>query len=134
MRVAERLSATSDGAPAPDGAPRLVAEDAANLHLWLSNQSFEDPSVRLTVEIDGVRLVDDEFAVEGQHNFVAFPIAVAPGRHHVVVTSDTGARIERTITVPERGDRWAAALFWTGEKGGPDFLDWMFQDHPIGWG
>lgn len=122
----------SAGPEAPDGEPRLVAEQDANLHLWLSNQSFDDEEVRLAVEIDGVPLVDDDFAVEGQHNYVAFPIAVAPGEHTVVVTSDSGARVERVVRVPERGDRWAAALYWAGEDGTPS-LDWMFRDEPIGW-
>jgi hypothetical protein len=122
------------GPEAPTGETRQVPERDANLHLWLSNQSFEDPEVGLTVSIDGTQLLDEELKVAGQHNFVQFHFAVAAGEHQVVVTSDTGARLERTITVPARGDRWASALFWTGEKKGQqDVLDWMFQDHPIAW-
>jgi hypothetical protein len=124
----------TQGPEAPTGEPRRVVERDANLHLWLSNQSFDDPEVGLTVEIDGKEMLDEQLAVEGQHNFVDFHFAVPAGEHRVVVTSDTGARVERTVRVPERGDRWAAALFLTGEKdGAPDSIDWMFQDHPIAW-
>lgn len=123
----------SEGPKAPSGEPRIVDEDAANLHLWLSNQSFEDAEVHLAVTVDGVQLVEDDFAVEGQHNFVQFHLALEPGRHTMVVTSDRGTSIERTITIPERGDRWAAALYWCCGPESTGSLDWMFQDTPIGW-
>jgi hypothetical protein len=123
----------SEGPEAPSGEPRLVAEQDANLHFLVSNQSFEQPDVGLTLAIDGVELVDEDFAVEGQHNYEQFHVALAAGEHTIELTSDTGARLVRTITVPERGDRWVMASYWKETpRDDTGSFDWLFQDSPIG--
>jgi hypothetical protein len=123
----------SEGPEAPTGEPRLVAEQDANLHFLVSNQSFEQPDVRLALTIDGVELVDEDFAVEGQHNYEQLHVALAAGEHTVELTSDTGARLVRTVTVPARGDRWVMASY-RAETARDDTgtFDWLFQDSPIG--
>ncbi len=50
---------------------RLVDEKQADLLLHVSNQSFEHTRVRLTVAVDGVTVVDGDFHVEDQHNWVS---------------------------------------------------------------
>lgn len=125
----------SEGPQAPTGPPRLVAEQEANLHLLVSNQAFEQPEVGLTLSVDGVVLVDQRFEVEGQHTYVPFEVAVPAGEHRVVLTSDTGARLERAVTIPARGDRWALASYWQDGGGEDDGrFDWLFEASPIGVG
>jgi hypothetical protein len=58
---------------ATDAAVRLVDEAEADLVLIVSNQSLDDEEVRLSVMVDGVTVVDGDFDVEDQHNWISFP-------------------------------------------------------------
>jgi hypothetical protein len=93
-----------------DHTPRLPTADpaSANVVLWVSNQSFIDQSVHITVKIDGRAIIDQEFDVEGQHNWIKFPLAVDPGPHALAISSDTGARLIDQLVVPETGLRYAS--------------------------
>lgn len=116
--------------PPTTGAIRLVDAKDADLHLYVSNQSFDDPDVRITVRVDGVLVVDDDFAVEGQHTWVSFPLAVPPGAHRVTATSDTGVELEQSVRVPRGEDRYAVVEHWT--EAGEHDLTWLVQREPIG--
>lgn len=96
----------------------MVDEDEANLHLYVSTESFHEPRVPVSVSIDGVVLVDEPFDVEGQHNWQAFPIAVGAGTHEVVVTGPNGATTTQQLVVPQRGDLWAVTNYWTNDRKG----------------
>jgi hypothetical protein len=123
-----------DPAPHPEvtaeGADvRLVGEDQANLVLYASNQSFDDEAVRLTVVVDGVTVVDGDFHVEGQHNWVSYHLRLAPGPHEVTATSDSGARLRESFEVPRDRVRYAVIDHW-GEDGSAE-LNWLFQRQPV---
>jgi hypothetical protein len=75
---------------------RLSGERDADLHLWVSNQSFIDDPVVLAVSIDGVELIKQPFDVEGQHNWILLPVQAPPGRHTMRALSSTGAEIQTT--------------------------------------
>ncbi|MEU7801691.1 hypothetical protein AB0B10_20735 [Micromonospora arborensis] len=119
----------STGAAAP--AVRLVEEHLADLHLWVSNQSFRDDPVVLTVSIDGTEIVDRHFAVEGQHNFVLFPVRVPPGDHVVRVVSGTGVDFQERFTMPEAGRRYAAIGYVNAVDDRGRTIDWIFRSTPI---
>ncbi|WCN80435.1 hypothetical protein [Micromonospora sp. LH3U1] len=128
---------STDAAPNPAissltaPAVRLVEEHQADLHLWVSNQSFTDDPVVLTVSIDGTEIVDRRFAVEGQHNFVLFPVQVPPGRHVVRVVSGTGVDVQETFTMPEAGRQYAAIGYVNSVDGRGRDVDWFIQSTPI---
>lgn len=109
---------------------RVVAEDEAQLHLWVSNQSFADDPIRITVTIDGVEVVDEEFEVEGQHNWLVFPIALPPGKHELEVTSGTGASLVKTFRTEEGASRYAVLNYWNYEDDDGRYLEWMIQEEP----
>ena len=116
---------SSGPAPAPEG----------NFVLYVSNQSFDIESVDIVVEIDGVRVVDDVFAVESQHNWKRYVIDLAPGTHTLTARSVEGdAAFEQSFEVA--GDHWAAVDYWyvTEERGTPTPRQFIFhiQDEPIG--
>ena len=124
----------ADPQPAPDVASgdaevRVVDERDADLLLYVSNQSFDDERVRLTVEVDGVVVVDDDFDVEGQHNWIRFALAMPAGDHEVTASSDTGAALSETFRVPGDEPRFAVLDHW-GEEGGAD-LTWSFHRRPV---
>ena len=123
-----------DPQPAPDvtsgdAGVRVVEEREADLLLHVSNQSFDEERVRLTVEVDGVTVVDDDFDVEGQHTWIRFALAMPAGDHEVTATSDTGATLTETFRVPGDEPRFAVLDHW-GEQGTAD-LTWSFHRKPV---
>jgi hypothetical protein len=126
-----------DPAPHPevaaaDAAVRLVGEAEADLVLYVSNQSFDDEEVRLTVTIDDVTVVDGDFHVEGQHNFVSFPLTLSSGGHEITAESDSGATLRQSFEVRRGKTRYAAIEHWT--EGGSADLTWQFQRQPMAFG
>ncbi len=104
------------------------------VRLWVSNQSFEDDPVAITIQVDGETIVADSFFVEGQHNWFAFDVAgLQPGVHSIVAESDTGARIEGSFTLPDGESRWLVADYWhyPEESEGPHFT-FSESDRPVG--
>ena len=113
---------------APDAAVRLVEKAEADLVLYVSNQSFDDEDVRLTVTVDDITVVDGDFHVEGQHNWIRFPLAMAPGEHEITAASDSGAELQRTFTVPISRTRYAVIDHWTEDR---TELSWQFSRQPV---
>lgn len=119
---------------AADSPVRLVEEADADLVLYVSNQSFDDETVRLEVSVDGVTVVDGNFDVGNQHEWVQFPLALGPGRHELRADSDSGATLRKTFTVPADEPRYAVVDHWGANRwGGGDTaeLTWLFQAEPV---
>lgn len=114
---------------ASDSPVRLVDEDEADLVLYVSNQSFEDDNVRLKLAVDGVVVVDDEFPVEGQHNWIGFPLGLSSGSHSLTAESDSGATLEESFDVPGDEARYAVVNYWASDDS-PE-LTWEFQRDPV---
>jgi len=117
---------------APDAAVRLVEEEQADLVLYVSNQSFDDEKVGLTVAVDGVTVVDGDFNVEDQHNWFSFPLSLSPGVHEVTAEADSGAALSESFRVPADKTRYAVIDYW-GEDDSADF-SWSFHRQPVGFG
>ncbi len=111
---------------------RLVDERQADLVLFASNQSFDDAQVRITVAVDGVTVVDGDFHVEGQHNWMSFPLSLPAGDHTITAESDTGATLSESFKVPGDKARYAVIDHW-GDAAEAE-LTWLFQRQPIGFG
>jgi hypothetical protein len=117
---------------ASDSPVRLVGPDEADLVLYVSNQSFEDDNVRVKLAVDGVTVVDSEFRVEGQHNWIRFPLSLSSGSHSVTAESDTGATLKESFQVPGDEARYAVVNYWD-EDDSPE-LEWHFQRDPVYFG
>lgn len=95
------------------------------LHLYVSNQSFEEPLVDVAVSIGGVQVVVGDFAVEGQHNWYAFDIVVPIGATDldaVTFREVDAVSFSQQIAVP--AERWAVLDYWsdTGDGKGSRFV------------
>jgi len=112
-----------------DAAVRLVTDAEADLVLYVSNQSFEDEVVGLTVTIDDVTVVDGDFHVEDQHNWVSFPLALPEGGHEITAESDSGATLHESFEVPQGKRRYAVIDHWAD---GAARLSWQFYRQPVG--
>lgn len=129
-------AACSDGDPvvAPDSAADNVlipdsnvvgeqtSKEPANgeVRLFVSNQSFDDDPVQISISVDGIEVVDDAFEVLDQHHFVGFIIrGLDPGPHTITAVSGTGASMEGTFTSFADEPRWLSMNYWyypaTGE-------------------
>lgn len=129
----------SDGLPSSHAEIRdFVAIDPASLELpppglvlVISNQSFADPEVELTVTVDGQVVVDRTFSVDNQHTFVAYRVPLEPGDHTLTVAADTGATHERIVTLgPDR--RYLFVGYWGGAA--PEPFSLTESDQPLGFG
>lgn len=123
---------TATPPPAVSASPsavRMVGPDEADLVLYVSNQSFDDPTVHITLAVDGVQVVDGEFEVQGQHTFVAFPLGLSPGSHSVTAESDSGATLTESFQVPGDAARYALLSYWA-EADTPR-LEWGIQNEPM---
>lgn len=117
---------------AADAAVALVDEAEADLVLIVSNQSLDDEEVRLTVTVDGVTVVDDDFHVEDQHNWISFPLSLPSHGHEVIAESDSGATLRESFEVPRNGTRYAIIEHWTEDDSADTDdasvdLTWQFQ-------
>ena len=111
---------------------RLVDDAEADLVIYASNQSFDDEKVRLTIAVDGVTVVDGDFYVEDQHNWVSFPLGLAPGVHELTAKADSGATLRESFHLPRNKTRYAGIDYW-GEDDAAE-LAWSFQRQPMAFG
>jgi hypothetical protein len=102
--------------------------------LYVSNQSFEDPNVQITISIDGVVVVDEHFAVEEQHNWIAFEPDVPPGDHTLTARSNTGAETTVEFTTESSKPRWAVVEYWWYPEAGPRAFTFEISDEPMAFG
>jgi len=103
------------------------------VRLWISNQSFEDDPVVVSISVDGAALVEETLFVEGQHNWVPFDIAgLVPGEHSITATSSTGAGHVATFTLPEDEPRWLVLDYWFyPEDADGRFFSFTESDHAV---
>lgn len=111
--------------------PAVLDRSHFGFDLVVSNQSFGDPDVHLTVLVGDDVVVDRSFAVEGQHAFTAYRVPLEPGSYDVRVSADSGAVLERVVALgPERRHLYAA--YWGDD--GPGQLTLLESDQPFGFG
>ena len=91
----------------------VVAQSEANVVMFVSNQSFDNPDVRMAVALDGAVLADQVFDVCGQHSQAAFPLDLEPGWHDLEVATDSGLAYSGRVDVPPSGPRWVLVSHWT---------------------
>ncbi len=75
-------------------------------------------------------MVDQPFEVGSQHNWVLFPIKITPGRHVLIVVSDTAVEMRKRFTLPKTGPRYAAVDYWNYSDGGRH-ITWRIQSTPM---
>lgn len=109
---APEWSAGKTGTPTVSAPSGPKTPDAHGLTLLVSNQSFADDPVRITISIDGDVVVDDEFSVGMQDNWIAFEVRLPPGNHELTMRSSTGVEADAEVLIPAGGHRWANVAYW----------------------
>ena len=118
------LGSSKDLAPVSTPAP-------GNFRLYVSNQSFDRPTVDIAVFIDGVRVAARDFEVKGQHNWIEFGTELTEGEHKLRAVSEDGdAELNETFKTGAKN--WAVVDYWCcGEPEDPRFT-FSISDEPIG--
>jgi hypothetical protein len=80
--------------------------------LVVSNQSYDDPTVRLTIDAGKDTVVDHDFEVGGQHEFFTYELTLPPGAHAVRMTSDSGATHTETLTIEPDQRQYVTISYW----------------------
>lgn len=129
---------TDEGAPTPGpstGTPSPgLLDPNGNFVLYVSNQSFARPQVDVVVEVDGQRVISEDFEVGDQHNWKRFVLRLPPGRHTLVARSEQGgATLRRSFVMS--GKRWAALDYWYDDGAGgaeePQRFTFIVRTKPI---
>jgi hypothetical protein len=97
-------------ASAPSGPKTPDAQ--GGLTLLVSNQSFADDPVRIAISIDGDVVVDDEFSVGMQDNWITFEVRLPPGNHELTMRSSTGVEADVALSIAAGAHRWASVAYW----------------------
>jgi hypothetical protein len=109
-----------------------------NLVLLVTNQSFDNPLVDITVAIDGNQVVSQDFAVGNQHNFKVLELCLPKGSHTLKADSVTGeASMTKAFELPSK--RWILLWYDFNEKrmkegyiNADKAFGLQVQDEPIG--
>ena len=72
--------------------------------------------ISMKLAVDGVTVVDDQFPVKGQHNWIRFPLSLSSGSHSLTAESDTGATLKESFQVPGDKARYAVVNYWADEE------------------
>lgn len=105
--------------------PAEPGPDTVAFHLDVTNQSFDEPEVRLRIVLDGRAIIDGVFPVEHQHHVVRHDFHLDPGSHDILVT-EPGTRFELARSFTLRDEAWANVSYWGSSGNGPR-LDWQFS-------
>ena len=133
--LAASTACVSDPVPparGPATAPeQAVEEKEGNFTLYVSNQSFDQKAVDITVTIDGKRVAAQVFDVKNQHNWIDFTMNLPAGAHELRAVSAAGsAHLTTKFTTTAR--HWAVIDYWCcGEPDDPKFT-FNLSDQPIG--
>jgi hypothetical protein len=119
------------GAPAAETLP-VVPFEQSSLVLNVSSQSYDRDEVTMRVAVDGRLVADRDFATEGGHNVVSFPLDLAPGAHRVTVRADDGTTLDLPLDLPD-DRRWLEITYWSGGEEGTH-IDHEVFDHTPGGG
>lgn len=83
----------------------------ANFALHVTNQSFTNSNIDISVEIDGNLLISEHFKVGDQHRYKTFWIALESGEHQLRVWSNKGdATLDMNFTVQDEDN--AVLAYW----------------------
>ena len=121
----------------PGNAQTLPQDPNGNFVLYVSNQSFDEDPVDITVHIDGKKAVEADFHVGNQHSWIKHRFNLPPGRHRLAAKSRTGkASLDKVFDISDK--HWAVIDYWYYPKlrGGsgptPRKFSFLIQDSPIG--
>lgn len=108
----------------------IEAETQSNFIVILSNQSYENTKVKLTVFIDGNKLISQDCKTENQHTGYYYYYNLE-GTHIVKVVSEDGQEVQKTITLDKNIPLWVLMSYWG--DGDSAEINLNIMDSPFLW-
>ena len=90
--------------------------DKAGGTIYISNQSFDIPSIHLTVTLNGKKLADQSFAVNRQHTWISFKATYKMGSNTIRIQTKDGKVVAQTSFKLKKGPMNAVISFWKSEE------------------
>ena len=91
----------------------MLKEPEPNFILFVSNQSFAEPTVDITATIDGKGVIATNLKVENQHHWEIYSVRLSKGRHDLHVEAKRGeVLLDTSFEVKER--HWGLLSYWGG--------------------
>jgi hypothetical protein len=133
------VACNSKGDNYSGGTINVVVDEASSavVMLYVSNQSFEDSEVGIVVTLDGSQIIDREFDVGDQHNWIPFRVRLSPGEHTLEAASTTGVIFTTQFEATDASTRYAVLDYWyypPDDYGSstPRKFGFTIQDEPVG--
>lgn len=127
-----------------NAAPVEIVADAAgtsDLTLWVSNQSYTDKNVDVTVALNGVVIIDRSFHVGDQHNFIEHRIQLDDGTHRLdasTVVDGENIELSEEFSIEPGQHRYAGLNYWhyvptspNDTSSNPPGFSLVIQDEPM---
>lgn len=104
--------------------------DSYDVIVIVSNQSFYIPKIRMSGDMNGVTVFDDEFVVGDQHVYSYYYIEAEKGDYSFSIsTEDT--KLNKTIQLKEDRTLWMYITYWNSENEN-EYIDVLIQNEQIG--
>jgi hypothetical protein len=111
--------------------PKSVGEGPRHpVTVHLSNQSYREPFVRLSLELDGQELARPLLFVGFQHTRRDAVLELPEGSYRIAV-SRPGEKLRTEAVLEVRGPRWASAAYWN-QQGQEPSITLEVSEVPIG--
>lgn len=138
------MAACSESAGNDNSAPvdiTVTSEGTSDLTLWVSNQSYTDKNVDVTITLNGDIVIDRGFKVGDQHNYIEHRIRLDDGTHTINATTVIDGEtvvLSEDFTIEPNQQRYAALSYWHYVPTGPNDpssdppgFSFTIQDDPI---
>ena len=139
------MSACSESWRNDNSAPvdiTVSADGTSDLTLYVTNQSYVDRNVDISVMLDGAVIIDRGFRVGDQHNHIEHRIRLDDGTHSLEATTVVDGEpveLSEEFTINSNQQRYAVLSYWHYEptRAGdtsfdPPQLNFEIRDDPIG--
>ncbi len=104
-----------------------MESDNIPLTLYVSNQSFQIDFVDIVIQIDGEKIIEDNFKVGDQSELNSFELQLTKGNHTIHVMSESGGvEFEKQFEMSE--ERWMYLLYINDETQPSQFQLKIFND------
>lgn len=103
--------------------------EESNLIIMISNQSFDNPEVRIKGYINGEKLFEDSFEVGIQHLVSYYYLNLEEGEYNLSFESEDDAILSDVITIDEE-QLWVYLTYWKDDNT-DSHMDIFKQNEPL---
>ncbi len=104
--------------------------DTSDVVVIVSNQSFDFPKIKISGNINGVSVFDDEFLVGNQHEYSYYFINADTGEYSFSINTED-ITLNKKIEINEDGPLWMYITYWNSRNEN-EHIDVLVQNEPVG--